>query len=757
MGGSSSSLLDENKCNYIRGRAEAELKNFSPHYRRQYAVAFFRQLHDEVEQHRTVETHLLKHRQHTEPGKVLHEEVMTHYSAELKKWKEHYVLVRADYSLEIHENYDSFLNGTSPKIRLLPAGGAVLMSEDQYTALADRFFPDPSGVSEEKAPPIVSMPDQFPVYLWQPYQKHSYFCFHGADSQKSFAAALGDCIRHQNHDYHKKTKCEVRAFLEAVQFYRQEKGHYGSWEMLIGKDVQVLSNLVMEELLPSLQTELLPKMKGKKNDRKRAWFATIEDAYNVVMSQVSTGLSALEEECRGATKQQEGLIRSDMDQIINSKNFLAGKLKATVSQPALKCCMENVQPYLSSILEELMGPISSGFSEIRFLFETEVNKMSKDYQESSSIDKLKKGLAELGDLPFTSLKMQPCYRKVDVLCEHLQELRNRFKFSNTDRLVQITQNYMQQIMDNVVHTFEQLLSNSLQGDPSQICSAIEKVKQRVLKQYDYDSSTLRKKLFQEALVEITMPTMQKSLAPSCKPELQRFEQYIFADYTNFIQVEHVYEEIILQTLLSEIDKVVKEAANMKKHNLFVDSIDFPFESQSSLTDSKTLPGSIPASPAKHLVPPIEDANPQAQGNGVPESQDQPSKPEPALPEAPESIVPAKNDQQEPSAVGIDPGITINAESLTVNMASLDIANEVEEEKTQEHVVHKEIQAPDNLKEIRDLITVVRLEDPGDRDPESHVELLEQEESILKEELRTLESDRPENNEAGEESGMTSEK
>lgn len=27
----------------------------------------------------------------------------------------------------------------------------------------------------------------------------------------------------------------------------------------------------MEELLPTLQTDLLPKMKGKKNDRKRAW------------------------------------------------------------------------------------------------------------------------------------------------------------------------------------------------------------------------------------------------------------------------------------------------------------------------------------------------------------------------------------------------------------------------------------------------------------------------------------------------------
>lgn len=28
----------------------------------------------------------------------------------------------------------------------------------------------------------------------------------------------------------------------------------------------------MEELLPNLQTMILPKMKGKRNDRKRAWF-----------------------------------------------------------------------------------------------------------------------------------------------------------------------------------------------------------------------------------------------------------------------------------------------------------------------------------------------------------------------------------------------------------------------------------------------------------------------------------------------------
>ena len=37
----------------------------------------------------------------------------------------------------------------------------------------------------------------------------------------------------------KQTTFEAQAFLEAVQFFRQEKGHYGSWEMMAGDETQV--------------------------------------------------------------------------------------------------------------------------------------------------------------------------------------------------------------------------------------------------------------------------------------------------------------------------------------------------------------------------------------------------------------------------------------------------------------------------------------------------------------------------------------
>lgn len=62
---------------------------------------------------------------------------------------------------------------------------------------------------------------------------------------------------------------------------------------------------------------------------------------------------------------------------------------ATVSEPAQKCCTENIQPFLTSILEELMGPVSSGFTEVRSLFDKEVNEIIQNFQKTNDTTKLK--------------------------------------------------------------------------------------------------------------------------------------------------------------------------------------------------------------------------------------------------------------------------------------------------------------------------------------------------------------------------------
>ncbi|XP_061095654.1 protein Niban 1a [Conger conger] len=591
MGISSSSLLDESKSNFVRGHANAELKDFSTYYKHQYLVAFFSKVQDEVEQKKTGQTQLLKQREPPKPAEVLYEENVLFFD-DTRKWKERLVVVRANYSLECHDNYETFVKGAQPRYKLLPTGGTVLTSEEKYMVLVDKFCPDLNNVKEEFAPPMATLPGQFPVYLRLPYRRDSYFCFRQEARRTQFISVLTDCIRHQNQDFLRKTACEVQAFRKAIQFSRQEKGLYDSWEMLIGSDVRVLSNLVMEKLLPTLQTELLPRLKGKKTDRKKAWFATVEAAYILVQEELLAGLTALKQECRVTAKQQEALIRSNMDQIITSQDFLAGKLRAMATEPAAKFCSEHVQPHLAPVLEELMGPVSVGFQETRALCETQMSQLCQDFQENCSIEEVKLALGKM-----RKTDLQGCYAKVDILQGQLQELHSRYGFCNCTGLVHSTQIDMQQLMGNAVYTFEQLLFKTLRDNPEQLGPAMEKAKHRVLKQYDYDSSTVRKRIFQETLLHMTLPAMKKNMAPKCKPELQTFDQYIFADYSDFIQVENVYDEILLQTLECDISKVVNEAASLKKHNLYLDGTDMRLTSQSSL-ECPTPPGSSPVSPAK---------------------------------------------------------------------------------------------------------------------------------------------------------------
>ncbi|XP_041790595.1 protein Niban 1a [Chelmon rostratus] len=597
MGISASSLLDETKSNYIKGQAEAALKEFGPYYRKQFSVAHLCQVEDDLEQHKEKLTQLLKQREAPEEGEVLYEEGVLYFD-ETRKWRERYVVVRANYCLECHDGLETFVKGIPPRQKLLPTGGSVLTTEEKYMAMVDRCFPDDTNVKEDFAPPLSGMPGQFPVYLRLPYRRDSYFCFRQQAKQDAFLSILSDCIRHQNQDFLKKKTCEVQAFLKAIQLYRQDKDKYEAWDMLIGSDVRVMANLVMEELLPSLEKDMLPRLKAKKTEKKRVWFATVEAAYILVQEHLLEGLSALKEECRTSVRQEEVLIHSDMDPILDSRRQLEERVRDKVSEPAEKLCSESVQPYLGSVLEELMEPISSGFQEGRQLSETMMDQVCQDERLQRDNEQLKKALANMARPNLLS-----CYQKISSLQEKLQHLQGRFGFSNITGVIHSAQIDLQQLMENAACTFEQLLYKAIQDNPDSACSAIEKAKHRVLKQYDYDSSTVRKRISREALFSITLPFIKKSLAPTCKAELQGLEQFIYADHSNFIHIENVYESILLQTLDKEVNKVVKEAASLKKYNLFTDSRDLL--SQSSRSSLSSPPVSTPSSPAMALASPTK--------------------------------------------------------------------------------------------------------------------------------------------------------
>ncbi|ELW69734.1 Protein Niban [Tupaia chinensis] len=183
-----------------KGKTEAAIKNFSPHYSRQYSVAFCNHVRSEVEQHRDFTSQLLKTKPPLEPGTVLYEAELSQFAEDIKKWRDRYIVVKNDFAVESYENKEAYQKGAAPKSRILPAGGKVLTSEDEYNLLSDRHFPDPVASNEkENAQPFVVLPKEFPVYLWQPFLRHGYYCFSEEAEQRKFGALLNDCIRHLNH------------------------------------------------------------------------------------------------------------------------------------------------------------------------------------------------------------------------------------------------------------------------------------------------------------------------------------------------------------------------------------------------------------------------------------------------------------------------------------------------------------------------------------------------------------------------------
>ncbi|XP_046883139.1 LOW QUALITY PROTEIN: protein Niban 1-like [Hypomesus transpacificus] len=534
--GASSSLLDETKANYIKGRAEAELKNFIPHYRQQALQARVQLLQEEAEPRREGRGQLLTPKEMRGSEELLYQNSVNCHD-DSRKWKERFVVVRGNHTLELHDTLESFSRGTPARHSQSLTGGEATTSEDTYSALLDRAFPDPNGVKEETQSVVPA--GWFPVFLCLPYSPDIFFCFRQEEQQAHFLSILNTCIRHQNLGWREGPRGEVLALQRALLFYRQEKNHYEGWELELGSDLQVLCNLVMEETAPHpSRLDLLPRLRG----RRRLWTAVVQAAYQLVQEQLGAGLEALKEECRQTASANQTLIRSDLDQILASRALLTGQAVRVCVCSSGACVQHQCGPLPAVPPGGGEGGASGGAYW----------PCGTTWRLSSTPPPLSSTLPSPPPLqvvsPLFSASLEQCYQPVEQLREKLLDLHQRFRYSNCQRLIHTTQIDMQQLMESAVHTFELLVQSE---PPAQWSSTVEKIKLRVLKLYDHDSRLVLKRILKEALTDITLPVLRRNLAPSCKPELQKFEQFIFADYSQLIQVENVYEDLLLCLITKE--------------------------------------------------------------------------------------------------------------------------------------------------------------------------------------------------------------
>ncbi|NXN59924.1 NIBL1 protein, partial [Rynchops niger] len=550
-------------CSPLAEKTGKVLGEFCRCYKEQYGVALFNSVRYEIEGNGGPQAQLL-HRKVPLEDHVIYSGNIFQYIEENKKWRNRFCVVPHNYGLVLYENKLAYERELPPRVLINSAGYKVLTSVDQYLELVNSSLP---GVTPKSGhSPILKCPTDFPLILWHPYARHYYFCVMTGKEQEKWRAVFQDCVRHCNNGISEDSKVEAPAFTDAIRMYRQSKEQYGTWDMLCGNETQVLSNLVMEELLPELRTTIGPRLKGKAQERQRTWIQISDAVYRMVYEQTKAQYDAAMAKCEQERPQMESTIRTDMDQIITSKEHLASKIRAFVLPKAEICVRNHVQPYISSILEALMTPTSQGFAEVREVFFKEVTDMNMNIVNEGGLEKLVEYMEKLSHLAFHPVKMQSCYEKMDQL--KLEGLQQRFDVSSTSVFKQRAQIHMRQQMDDAVYTFETLLHQELgklQGKDD-LCKSIQRILERVLKKYDYDSSTVRKKFFREALLQITIPFLLKKLAPTCKG--------VRGGWTG--RGGGAWR--VLPSTLSPSDisllvsPAVKEAAVQRKHNLYRDSM-----------------------------------------------------------------------------------------------------------------------------------------------------------------------------------------
>ncbi|XP_044223108.1 protein Niban 1-like isoform X2 [Thunnus albacares] len=589
MGASSSGLLDEAKTSHIKGLVDNTFQSFSEFYRQQYSAAYFGHLHQEVEPKKEGRGLLLTHRPQYAPEEMLYQGSVkfSGWDEQGKKCRERYIILRRDYKVEIYENMENFKRGSPAKWVLQPAGGRVMNTEKESRYLLEQTCAGILNGVKEDSSSVVSSPDTFAVYLHLPYTGHTCFLFQKEAERDHFLSALKTCIRHCNLDYWCDSSYESEAYIQALRLYRQDKGCYESWEILLGTEEQVLASQVMEEVLPWLQNQLQSKVKGKKAERIRQWLATVQATYMLVLDQLTAGLETLRGECRQTASANQALIRSDLDQIMTSHRFLEDKVRACICKEAEKVCNESVAPYMSSILEALTENISAGIQGMRNTLHTKMDAAFT--QTKGGTEETKKALSTL-----RSISLDHCYQQVENLTGKLKELKQRFGLSSAQRLVHSTHLEMEQLLDSAVYTLELFLQSSARLQPSQVPVKMDRAKERVLKQLDYDSRIVQRRIYEEALLEITQPALTRGMDKKWKSEFQQFEQYIFADYSSFILVHNVYDDVLRNILSKEIETVVQDAASKKTNNLLLDTSDLAISQYSLL--GHTPPLSAPASP-----------------------------------------------------------------------------------------------------------------------------------------------------------------
>ncbi|XP_015204365.2 protein Niban 1 [Lepisosteus oculatus] len=568
MGGLHSGHLDARQRKHLAGYTGAVLKDFAPHYQRQLPVALLEHIQEEVGHRKGCDTRLLHN-----PDAVSGSDVVLEGNLQVfqdGKWRERHLLVTKEFAVESRDSKEVFEKGWECKTTLILTGSQVSTSVEEHCRLLDTMCQHIKGSQGGKMP-FSECPTEFPVFIHHPYLAPLCVATNSKETQLQWQRVLQSVVLHHSTVLQRKGNVETRAFLEAVRFYRQEKGSYATGVLAMGSEEEVLSSVIVEDLLPALRDQLFPRLVHSKSKKGYVWLQLLSQVYSLVLSQVTVELSVLMKEVTQRRPQLERQIRSDLDQISTLQDQIAQSITDEMSLEIEQCVTRLVTPTLNSTYEELATPLHAGLAAIRQLFLDVCGDIICTGCTGQSLQELVSPLCSLG---VGSARLSDCLLLLETAAERQKGWQESWGIESCRPLVLQAQSAVQQLLESAVFTFRRLLTLqfSYSLSPAQLSQALQRVHDRVLKQLDHDLVVLQAQLAGDALLHIALPMLLKELVPRCKLHLTKYEQMVFSDYSDFLHIDNMFHSVLKEALTTEIRGVLKDTPKKYKLSLHCPSL-----------------------------------------------------------------------------------------------------------------------------------------------------------------------------------------
>ncbi|XP_019497549.1 PREDICTED: niban-like protein 2 isoform X6 [Hipposideros armiger] len=560
MGGRSSSPLDKRQQQHLRGQVDALLRNFLPLYRGQLAASILKQISRELGPQELAGCQLLHSKKL--PRVREHRGPLTQLWGHPPQWQPVFCVLRGDGRLEWFSHREEYENGGRPLGSTALTGYTILTSQREYLRRLDALCPDSSGDHTQEEPdPLLEMPVNFPLFLQHPFRRHLCFSAATGEAQRAWRLALQGGIRLRGTVLQRSQAPAALAFLDAIRLYRQHQGHFGHDDVTLGSDAEVLTTVLMRELLPELRAQTLPGLRGAGRARAWAWTELLDAVDAVVLAAASAGLRAFQNEKDELLAALERTIRPDVDQMLRQRARVAGRLRAEVQGPLESCLHRKVDVQLPRVTQTLLNTVEAALVAVQALLAQGMDRLSRHLRGKPSGVRLRKEVYSFGEMPWDPELMQTSYREAERSQGRLRQLVAPFGFLGTQSVVFGAQDLAQQLMADAVTTFLQLADQCLTTalDCNQAAQQLEKVRGRVLKKFQSDSGSAQKRFIRRWQICIFLPFVLSQLEPSCKAGLPEFEGDVLAVGSPALTIEGIYEDVIQGVLLQRIDRELKKA------------------------------------------------------------------------------------------------------------------------------------------------------------------------------------------------------